>query len=130
MVAMLSASSLWPYMPDMPMQPSARGNTKGPVAPSCRREVMRASYPGSFTTPSVAAGAVRAAGIRLAALPARAPNQPRERRRRSEHGAERQHAGGAGLHRAGGVELDAGDAAGRGDAELAERVGRRRAGEH
>src|ERR1035441_6973612 len=34
MVEMLSASSLGPYMPDIPMQPSARADTGGPLAPS------------------------------------------------------------------------------------------------
>src|ERR1035441_3258708 len=34
MVEMLSASSLGAYMPDMPMQPSARADTGGAPAPS------------------------------------------------------------------------------------------------
>src|SRR5690242_5266939 len=34
MVAMLSASSLGPYMPDIPMQPKASGETCGPASPS------------------------------------------------------------------------------------------------
>jgi len=34
MVATLSASSVAPYIPDIPMQPSPKGNTEGPVAPS------------------------------------------------------------------------------------------------
>jgi len=33
-VAMPSSSELAPYIPLMPMQPSAMGNTSGPVAPS------------------------------------------------------------------------------------------------
>src|SRR5579885_229149 len=36
MVAMLSLSSDWPYMPDMPMQPRDKGNTCGPALPSWR----------------------------------------------------------------------------------------------
>ena len=35
-VAMLSRSSAGPYIPDMPMHPSANGNTAGPAAPSFR----------------------------------------------------------------------------------------------
>src|SRR3954447_22413902 len=35
MVAMLSASSLGPYIPDMLMHPSATSDTTGPAAPSC-----------------------------------------------------------------------------------------------
>src|SRR5690606_41781642 len=34
MVARLSASSAAPYIPDIPMHPSPRGKTSGPVAPS------------------------------------------------------------------------------------------------
>ena len=36
MVAMLSARSLGPYMPDMPMQPRPTIETFGPVLPSLR----------------------------------------------------------------------------------------------
>jgi hypothetical protein len=36
MVAMLSARSAGPYMPDMPMQPSPSALTSGPSAPSFR----------------------------------------------------------------------------------------------
>src|SRR5579875_3388889 len=35
-VAMLSSSFAAPYIPDIPMQPSPRGKTSGPVAPSRR----------------------------------------------------------------------------------------------
>src|SRR5947209_7978520 len=35
-VAMLSARSAGPYMPDMPMQPRPRAETSGPVDPSLR----------------------------------------------------------------------------------------------
>ena len=40
-VAMLSARSAMPYVPDMPMHPSPRDETTGPVAPSCRLSRMR-----------------------------------------------------------------------------------------
>ena len=40
MVAMLSASSAGPYIPDMPMQPRARGNTVGPLEPRARASVV------------------------------------------------------------------------------------------
>src|SRR5688572_1977572 len=44
MVARLSASSgAGPYMADMPMQPSARGKTSGPVAPK-RRDFIGSSW--------------------------------------------------------------------------------------
>ena len=36
-VAMLSARSAGPYMPDMPMQPSPIAETSGPLLPSLRR---------------------------------------------------------------------------------------------
>src|SRR5947209_5779638 len=36
MVVMLSASSAWPYIPDIPMAPSPSVETSGPVAPSLR----------------------------------------------------------------------------------------------
>jgi hypothetical protein len=32
---MLSASSLGPYIPDIPMHPSAIADTRGPPVPSC-----------------------------------------------------------------------------------------------
>src|ERR1041384_1090979 len=49
MVAVLSRSSAAPYMPDMPMHPSAMGNTAGPAAPSRRSTIgnlsaMRSPY--------------------------------------------------------------------------------------
>jgi hypothetical protein len=36
---MLSARSAGPYAPDMPMQPSPRAATSGPVRPSLRRSI-------------------------------------------------------------------------------------------
>src|SRR4029450_5774385 len=46
---MPSSSSDFPYMPDIPMQPKARGKTVGPVEPSWRvilTRVMARSYEG------------------------------------------------------------------------------------
>ena len=40
MVAMLSARSAGPYMPDMPMHPSPRAETSGPLVPSLRRWIV------------------------------------------------------------------------------------------
>src|SRR5262245_20600847 len=48
MVATLSASSLFPYIPDIPMQPSAIGKTDGPApsrrGPACVPGVMVSGY--------------------------------------------------------------------------------------
>src|SRR5580700_4521290 len=40
MVAMLSARSAWPYMPDIPMHPRPSRETCGPVEPSCTMAFM------------------------------------------------------------------------------------------
>lgn len=45
MVRMLSASSVAPYMPDIPMQPSPSRNTSGPVEPSV---TVRCAFVDSF----------------------------------------------------------------------------------
>ena len=46
MVAMLSASSDGPYIPDIPMHPSASGNTRGPCAPSSEIGLRRHARQG------------------------------------------------------------------------------------
>src|SRR4029453_18682684 len=50
---MLSASSTGPYMPPMPMQPRAIGNTRGPFTPSCRSSVWVGMLMGSTMPPVV-----------------------------------------------------------------------------
>src|SRR5271170_7196399 len=47
MVAMLSARSAGPYMPDMPMQPRPRAEARGPALPSWRCCKATSNRPGS-----------------------------------------------------------------------------------
>src|ERR1700687_4467997 len=51
MVAMLSARSAVPYMPDMPMHPRPMADTIGPVDPSCRLSMTISSLDVRFGFP-------------------------------------------------------------------------------